>query len=408
MADHYTIISADTHAGGSHTQYREYLDPQYRDDFDAWRSRYKNPFKDLKDDRRLRNWDNDMRSRQQLEDGVVGEVIFPNTVPPFFPSFVLAAPPPKPNEYEHRLAGIRAHNRWLVDFCAAFPTQRAGIGQIFINNLEDALADARWIADHALRGGLLLPNNPPDATWIEHQIYDPYWEPLWDFCEEADLPVNIHGGTGVPDFGKVPSAQLLYIGEYAFYQTRPFLHVLLSGVFERHPRLRFVMAEMGAAWLPPLLKRLDQSIVRIRETGATGELKYGEDSILPLTATEYFKRNCWVAVSQPKAPDVEAILQLGLDRFMWGSDYPHDEGTAPFTRGICASCFTPGRSPTSRISLGDRGEGLRLRPRSVGALGRAVGADGLRDTRSSVAAAGRRQRSVGPWTGRLKAADPGL
>jgi hypothetical protein len=92
------------------------------------------------------------------------------------------------------------------------------------------------------------------------------------------------------------------------------------------------MAEMGAAWLPPLLARLDQSIVRIRETGATGELKYGEDSILPLTATEYFKRNCWVAVSQPKAPDVQAILQLGLDRFMWGSDYPHDEGTAPFTR----------------------------------------------------------------------------
>jgi hypothetical protein len=37
-------------------------------------------------------------------------------------------------------------------------------------------------------------------------------------------------------------------------------------------------------------------------------------------------------VSQPKAPDVEAVLQLGLDRFMWGSDYPHDEGTAPFTR----------------------------------------------------------------------------
>ena len=332
MGDHYTIISADTHAGGSHAQYREYLDPRYRDDFDAWRSRYKNPFKDLKDDRRLRNWDNDMRSRQQLEDGVVGEVIFPNTVPPFFPSFVLAAPPPKPDEYEHRLAGIRAHNRWLVDFCAAFPTQRAGIGQIFINNLEDALADAKWIAEHGLRGGLLLPNNPPDATWIEHQIYDPYWEPFWDFCEDADLPVNIHGGTGVPDFGKVPSAQLLYIGEYAYYQTRPFLHVLLSGVFERHPRLRFVMAEMGAAWLPPLLSRLDQSIVRIRETGATGELKYGDDSVLPLTATEYFRRNCWVAVSQPKAPDVEAVLQLGLDRFMWGSDYPHDEGTAPFTR----------------------------------------------------------------------------
>ena len=84
--------------------------------------------------------------------------------------------------------------------------------------------------------------------------------------------------------------------------------------------------------MPPLLYRLDRSIIRICETGETGELKYGEESILPLTATEYFQRNCWVGVSQPKAPDVEAIAQLGLDRFMWGSDYPHDEGTAPFTR----------------------------------------------------------------------------
>ena len=332
MSEHYTIISADTHAGGSHAQYREYLESRYVEDFDAWRSRYRNPYRDLGDDRRLRNWDNDMRSGQQLRDGVVGEVIFPNTIPPFFPSFVLSAPPPKPDEYDHRLAGIRAHNRWLVDFCAAFPEQRAGIGQIFINDLDDALADATWIVDHGLRGGILLPNIPPDAVWIEHNLYDPYWEPLWSFCEEADIPLHSHGGTGVPDFGKVPAAELLYIGEFSFYQTRPFMHLLLSGVFERHPGLRFVMTEQGAAWLPPLLERLDRSIVRIRDTGATGELRYGAESILPLTATEYFQRNCWVGVSQPKAPDVDAILQLGLDRFMWGSDFPHDEGTAPFTR----------------------------------------------------------------------------
>ena len=60
--DHYIIISADTHAGGSHVQYREFLDPKYRDDFDAWREKYKNPFKDLKDtDLRIRNWDDDRR-----------------------------------------------------------------------------------------------------------------------------------------------------------------------------------------------------------------------------------------------------------------------------------------------------------------------------------------------------------
>ena len=105
--DHFTIISSDSHAGGSHAAYREYLDPAYLEDFDAWRNQYKNPYKDLApgDDRRLRNWDNEMRNRQQDEDGVVGEVIFPNTVPPFFPGFVLFAPPPSPDDYELRLAG---------------------------------------------------------------------------------------------------------------------------------------------------------------------------------------------------------------------------------------------------------------------------------------------------------------
>ena len=125
--DRYIVISADTHAGGSHAQYREYLDAQYVPEFDAWRNKYKNPFKDLKDtDLRIRNWDTERRNADMQADGVVAEVIFPNTVPPFFPSFVLFAQPPTPEEYELRHAGVRAHNRWMVDFVAEQPHQRIG------------------------------------------------------------------------------------------------------------------------------------------------------------------------------------------------------------------------------------------------------------------------------------------
>src|ERR1700726_1265264 len=92
--DHYTLISSDTHAGGSHAQYREFLDSRFHEDFDAWRGRDKKPFKDLGDNRRLRHWDDDMRNSQQDSAGVVGEVIFRNPAPPFFPSFVLFARPP--------------------------------------------------------------------------------------------------------------------------------------------------------------------------------------------------------------------------------------------------------------------------------------------------------------------------
>ncbi len=330
-ADRYTIISADCHAGGSHAQYRDFLEARYLADFDAWRDKYKNPYRDLQDGGRVRNWDDERRNGDQEADGVVGEVVFPNTIPPFFPSFVLFARPPKADEYEHRLAGIRAHNRWLVDFCGRFPARRAGIGQIFLNDLDDAIADVHFIKDNGLRGGVLLPNLPPDCDWVS-PLYDPAYDRLWKVCEDLEVPLNLHGGTGAPDYGKFPASALLFINEVGFYSQRPLVQFILSGVFERFPELKFVITETGCFWVPPLLRGLDITLERIRKTGRTGELAYGEESVLPRSATDYFQRNCWMGVSQPGLSDAAARGTLGADRFMWGSDYPHNEGTHPFTR----------------------------------------------------------------------------
>ncbi len=54
--------------------------------------------------------------------------------------------------------------------------------------------------------------------------------------------------------------------------------------------------------------------------------------MLPKDATDHFEQNVWMGVSQPKDADVEARGRIGLHKFMWGSDYPHDEGTYPYTR----------------------------------------------------------------------------
>jgi predicted TIM-barrel fold metal-dependent hydrolase len=328
--EHYIIISADCHAGGSHKAYREYLDPAFHEDFDAWRGEYKNPYKDLGDNRRLRNWDYEMRNSQQESDGVVGEVVFPNTVPPFFPSFVLFAKPPTPEEYEHRRAGVHAHNRWLVDFCGDFPERRAGVGQIFVNDIDHAIEDTKWIKEHGLRGGILLPNIPPDVKWVK-PLYDPEYDRLWEVCQDLEIPVNVHSGTGNPDYGPYPTSMLLYINEVVFYTQRPFVQLMFSGVFERFPKLKFVMTEAGCSWVPPMLSQLDYATENVRK-GATGEIRYSKDQALTKNATDYFHQNVWMGVSQPREQDVEARAILGEDRFMWGSDYPHDEGTHPYTR----------------------------------------------------------------------------
>jgi predicted TIM-barrel fold metal-dependent hydrolase len=334
----YTIISADTHAGANHETYRQYLDPAFHDDFDAWRGRYKNPWKDLRDtDLRVRNWDDDRRDADQLSEGVVGEVIFPNTVPPFYPGFVLFAGPPKPEEYAHRRAGIHAHNRWLVDFCGRKPAQRAGIGQLFLNDIDDAIADATWIKEQGLRGGVLLPTVAPDVTWVR-PLYHPDYDRLWAALQDLDVPVNLHAGTGSPNYGKFASVPMIMISEVGFYGSRAFVHMLLSGVFERFPRLRFVMTEGSAASFPPMLAELDRIIANVRK-GEIGELKYTADNALPRSATEYFQQSVWVGSSFPGPKDWEARTVMAPGRFMWGSDYPHDEGTPPFTRETLRAVF---------------------------------------------------------------------
>ena len=352
MSERLTIISADTHAGANHETYREYLDPKFHDDFDAWRGKYKNPWKDLRDtDLRVRNWDDDRRDRDQLSEGVVGEVIFPNTVPPFYPGFVLFAGPPKPgDEYEHRRAGIHAHNRWMKDFCAAKPAQRAGIGQFFLNDIDDAIEDVTWIKNNGLRGGVLLPTVAPDVTWVK-PLYDPEYDRLWAVLQDLEIPVNLHGGTGSPNYGRYNATPMIMITEVGFYGARPFVHMLLSGVFERFPRLKFVLTETSAAMYPPMVRDMDTVIARVAE-GEIGELKYTKEQGLPRSATEYFQQNVWVGSSFPGPLDLEARHAYAPNRWMWGSDYPHDEGTQPFTREHLRQVFAGVEETELRELLG--------------------------------------------------------
>jgi predicted TIM-barrel fold metal-dependent hydrolase len=239
---------------------------------------------------------------------------------------------------------VRAHNRGLKDFCNEFPERRAGVGQIFTNDIDDAIADATWIKENGLRGGILLPPVPPDVKWVK-PLYDPAYDRLWKVLEDLELPVNAHGGTGVPDYGKYPTSMLLYIMEASFYSQRPFVQLTLSGVFDRFPRLKFVMTENGCSWLPELIAHMDTMMSSIRSGGAVGEIRYTEDERKgSLLASEAFRQNCWMGVSQPRMADARAMDFVGQDRFMWGSDYPHDEGTYPHSREAIRSRFYE-RSP---------------------------------------------------------------
>jgi len=336
--DRYTIISADCHAGGNHAQYRDYLDAAYQGRFDEWRGGYKNPFRDLQDDGRTRNWDDDRRTSELQADGIVAEVLFPNTVPPFFPTGVVIAPAPRTaEEYDLRRAGIRAHNRWLADFVAQRPHQRAGQVQILLNDVDDAIAEVRWGAEHGMKG-VLLPGVSPDTPGIA-PLYSPIYDPLWATCVELGLPVTHHGGgSGMPDFGQHPSSTVIYMMEAGFFANRALWHLVMSGVFDRFKDLVFILTEQGTGWLPAALDQMDY----LHDAMAGG--KFGELGPSAMTLSkrpsETFATNCFVGASFPPPGEAAQMHEIGIDRFMWGSDYPHREGTYPYTRESLRRSFS--------------------------------------------------------------------
>lgn len=327
--DPYLLITADTHAGGSHEQYREYLEPKYRETFDEWRGGYKNPSQAHYGSKKMRNWDYDIRTNDQNSQGVVGEVVFPNTVPPFFRKSIVTAQPPKPDEYELVLAGIRAHNRWLKDFCAEDPDRRAGIGLILPNDLDEAIKDIEFIAEAGLRGGVLLPLIPPDCTWLK-PLYDPAWDKVFAAIQDHDLVMNQHSGQGSPDYGSSMVGEALWVTEVTWYCQAGWRHLIMSGVFEKFPNLKYILTESGCAWVPAALAQMDRIHMGMAR-GAIGELNYGDQEwVLKEPPSAYASRNCYYGASFPSKADLDGIDQVGVDRVLWGNDYPHYEGTFPY------------------------------------------------------------------------------
>ena len=343
----YAVISSDGHAGADLRDYKPYLASHYHDEFDAWADSYVNPFGDLLQPVAYRNWDSTRRLEETESDGFVAEVLFPNTVPPFFEQGNLVALQPTEADYEHRWAGLQAHNRWMADFCAQAPGRRAACVQVFLNRVEDAVGEIRWATDNFdVLGGVLLPSVPPNRGL--HELWEPYYEPLWRVCEELDVPVTIHSGSGVPDYGDHEAARAILLIELAWFAHRPVWHLIFGGVLERHPALKVVLTEQGVAWIPRGLETLDWFYRRMTLPEAAEARFFGAVAAgMSMTPTEYFHRNVWVGASFLRPSEAPLRHDVGIDHIMWGADYPHTEGTYPYTTEALRAAF--GGCPTDEV-----------------------------------------------------------
>jgi predicted TIM-barrel fold metal-dependent hydrolase len=340
--DRYLVISADCHAGADVAGYRPYLERRYLDDFDAWAASYENPYEDLTGPDGPRNWDSDRRLRDMDGDGIVAEVIFPNTIPPFFPKASLTFQPPSlaAGDLDHRWAGLRAHNRWLADFCAAAPGRRAGICQVLLHDIDAAVAEVRAAHAAGLTGGVLLPGVPP-GSGLPPLFRGDHYDPLFAVCAELGMPLNNHGGSASPPMEDTVEDPVIFLLEVTWWSHRTLAHLIVSGAMQRHPDLQVVFTEQGTAWVPDELARLDYFFTRMRTAVGSQEHVWGMPVMakLPLQPSEYFARQCHIGASFIRPAEVPLRHVVGIDRIMWGSDYPHKEASFPFTPEALRASF---------------------------------------------------------------------
>jgi predicted TIM-barrel fold metal-dependent hydrolase len=338
--DRYIVISADCHGGGQLNDYRGYLERRYLDEFDDWAKTYGIPFEDVRGAEGYRNWDHDRRLAELEADGIVAEVIFPNTVPPFYPRpSLILQPPGDSGDLERRWAGLRAHNRWLADFCLRAPGRRAGIAQIMLHDVDAAVDEIRWAKAAGLSGGVLLPGAPPGSSLPP--LYAPDYEPIWAVCEELDMPVNHHSGSALPMLGDYPTAPAIFLLEVTWWAHRALWHLIFSGVLERHPQMQLVFTEQGTAWVPDTLAQLDYFYGRMKHAVGSQEHLWGGPIVagLSLLPSEYWARQCHVGASFMRPSETSRRGEVGIDRIMWGNDYPHREASYPFSRQALQLAF---------------------------------------------------------------------
>lgn len=335
--DRYVVISSDCHAGADLRDYRDYLPSRWHEEFDAWADTYSSPFDDLIHATAHRNWDSDFRLSEMDADGISAEVLIPNTIPPFFPTtmVIVVGLPRTREDFARRWAGTQAHNRWVVDFVAQAPTRRRGLAQIFPNDVEAAVDEVRWAHGTGAFGGILLVGVPPGHV-VEPFFHERY-EPLWAVCQELDFPIALHNAT-LPDMPMdQPASNTISLIKHKLWNQSTLIDLIVSGVFERYPRLKLVPTETGIRWTLDTARLLDASLPAMRSDAENRTMPmFGGDNIdmLSLSAEDYIRQNLWFGVSGPSANPGEIELRevVGTDRVMWGTDYPHEEGTTPQSR----------------------------------------------------------------------------
>lgn len=262
--------------------------------------------------------------------GIKAQLIFPNTA---LRELRL--------DGESALAACRRYNDYAIDWTRKTGDRGRVVCQINMSTVEGAMAELDRVIRNGAKAVMLPCARGPAGVSPAHAMWDPFWARI----QEANIPALLHIGGGglvtsdkddpiIPprEFADAPALKAAFpyrpgaeeaIGPYFFLIAHMapetwLVTMVMGGVFERFPNLRFGVIECGASWVGPMAKRMEMHTESMARAGVTFKMRPSEYLRRNVRVTPYWQENVGEIVAQSN----------GLDEvYVFSTDYPHLEGT---------------------------------------------------------------------------------
>ena len=255
-----------------------------------------------------------LRLKDQDADGVAAEVLFPNYGMALFGV----------DDVETQQESFKLYNDWIHDFCSVDPNRLYGVPLVSVYDIKAGIKEMQRGHDMGLKGAMVWQVPHKDYSFLS-----PHYEPFWAACAEAGAPVICHILTGhsYSKTGRGTAVEGLRnsVNTKTADSTNTLYDFIFSGAFERHPKLKLLLAESEIGWIPFLLQQWDYYWERHRKEG------------FPINRlpSEIFAEHVYGTFLEDYV-GTRAFSWWGQKNCMWSNDYPHFNMTFPNSRNVVA------------------------------------------------------------------------
>jgi 5-carboxyvanillate decarboxylase len=215
----------------------------------------------------------------------------------------------------------RMVNDELAEIVKKYPGRFAGFAAIAPQDPAAAASELERAVKTLGMKGALVKGGIKGSEYLDQ----PKFWPIWEMAEKLDVPVYIHPkfppASMVEHYEAYPGLSAAMLG-YAADASLHSMRLILSGVFDKYPKLKVILGHLGEA-LPFWLWRMDSRWLNQQEFDVNAKKYYGG---FKKTPSQYFKDNFYVSTSGMFwGPVTEFVIKvLGIDRILFATDYPHE------------------------------------------------------------------------------------